>query len=280
MDDIKDGNTNSYQMKIRKIVETGKSGDFEQLTGLVAWDPARTAVIICDMWNLHWCAGTTRRVAEMAPRMNEVVRELRGLGMLIIHAPSGTMPFYAEYPGRKRALAAASDAGWSRDLVREPFVEAAEIPVDSSDWGCWCEPKCPVHFPWTRQQAQLEIMDEDGIADDLEIFALFRQHSIQNVIMMGVASNMCVIERPFGIRRLVGNGLDVVLVRDMTDSMYNPAMSPFVDHFTGNDLVVWHIEKYLCPTVTSDQIIGGQPFRFQEDSREQMAEYRDYRTLI
>ena len=32
-------------------------------------------------------------------------------------------------------------------------------------------------------------------------------------------------------------GQNVVLMRDMTDAMYNPRDEPFVNHFTGNDLV-------------------------------------------
>ena len=26
------------------------------------WDPAETALIVCDMWNLHHCLNATRRV--------------------------------------------------------------------------------------------------------------------------------------------------------------------------------------------------------------------------
>jgi hypothetical protein len=44
------------------------------------WDPRETAIVICDMWNEHWCQGATRRVADMAPRMNEVVTRARNLG--------------------------------------------------------------------------------------------------------------------------------------------------------------------------------------------------------
>jgi nicotinamidase-related amidase len=270
----------SGQMIVRKIVKADEPGLYRQIEEPAAWNPASTAVIICDMWNVHWCKGCTRRVAEMAPRMNEIMNTLREAGSLIIHAPSGTMPSYAEHPARKRALEAAASAGWSRDSVKPPFVEEAPIPVDSSDWGCCCDPSCPVYFPWTLQQEKLEIQDNDAITDDLEVFALFQQRSVENVIIMGVASNMCIIDRPFGLRRLVGNGLNVVLVRDMTDSMYNPAMSPHVDHFTGNDLVIWHIEKYLCPTVTSDQFIGGKPFRFIEDKRKKIPAFKDYENLI
>ena len=44
--------------------------------------------------------------------------------------------------------------------------------------------------------------------------------------------------------------------------MYNPARWPFVDHFRGTALFIEHLEKYVCPTVTSDQLLGGKPFRF------------------
>tara|TARA_R110002073_G_scaffold46574_1_gene127118 strand:- start:136 stop:966 length:831 start_codon:yes stop_codon:yes gene_type:complete len=67
--------------------------------------------------------------------------------------------------------------------------------------------------------------------------------------------------------------------------MYNPKMSPFVSHFTGTDLIVEHIEKWVCPTIASDQILGGKPFRFKNDSRPHVAiviaeqEYRTNETL-
>ena len=60
------------------------------------------------------------------------------------------------------------------------------------------------------------------------------------------------------------NGKNVVLVRDLTDCMYNPKCWPFVDHFTGNDLIVSHVERYVCPTITSDQLLGGKTMRSKE----------------
>jgi type 1 glutamine amidotransferase len=76
-----------------------------------------------------------------------------------------------------------------------------------------------------------------------------------------------VLGRPFGLRQMARNGKKVVLMRDMTDTMYNPARPPYVSHFTGTDLIVEHIEKWVCPTVTSDQVLGGKPFRFAGDKR-------------
>jgi hypothetical protein len=44
------------------------------------WDPAKTAIIICDMWDHHWCKGASARVAELAPHMNRVLNIARGKG--------------------------------------------------------------------------------------------------------------------------------------------------------------------------------------------------------
>ena len=49
------------------------------------------------------------------------------------------------------------------------------------------------------------------------------------------------------------------------NTMYNPQKAPYVSHFDGTRLIVEHVEKYVCPTVTSDQIAGGKEFRFKGD---------------
>lgn len=100
-----------------------------------------------------------------------------------------------------------------------------------------------------------------------EVWNILEHRGIRNVILTGVHTNMCVLGRPFGLRQMSRNGKNVVLMRDMTDTMYNPKRWPYVDHFTANDLIVSHTERYVCPTITSDQLIGGKPFQFRNDNR-------------
>jgi nicotinamidase-related amidase len=242
------------------------------------WEPKQTALIICDMWDDHWCKGASARVTEMAPAMNKVVKEAREQGVFIIHAPSTCVDFYKDTPARKRAQSAtaakapielATSERWGTawcwlDKQREP-----ELPIDDSDMGCDCKEKCKIVPPWTRQIALLDIdQDRDAITDNgQELVNLFAERKIDHVMILGVHLNMCVLGRPFGIRQLTRLGKDVVLVRDMTDTMYNAQMRPFVDHFRGSDLVVDHVEKYWCPTILSSDLIGGKPFRFAEDKR-------------
>ena len=258
------------ELNLRRMVE-GEPGTDQWKTVEVRaeWNPAQTCVVICDMWDRHWCKGATARVREMAPHMNQLVTNLRDRGVLIIHCPSDTMKFYEGTTGRKLAQSAPkaevkfSAAGWlARDSRKEP-----PLPIDDSDGGCDDSPQCRTGSPWRRQIESLEIKEGDAITDNVEAFNLMRQRGITNVIVMGVHQNMCVLGRPFAIRQMVRHGQNVVLVRDLTDSMYNSRQKPYVDHFTGNDLVTWHIEKYWCPTVTSDQIVGGNPFRFSGDTK-------------
>lgn len=257
------------ELKLRSLQETEK-GAWHQVEKTASWDPAKTAAIICDMWDRHWCKGATDRVAEMAPRMNQVIHALRERGVLIIHCPSDTMKFYQDHPGRQMAQAAPRlDI---KEIMQQCQGRAPQqepnLPIDDSDGGCDDDPPCKhPPYPWTRQIATLKIQAGDAITDNVEAFYLMRQRDITNVLIMGVHQNMCVLGRPFAIRQLVKLGQNVALIRDMTDSMYNSRRAPFVDHFTGNDLVCWHIEKYWCPTLTSDQIIGGQPFRFRADTK-------------
>ena len=70
---------------------------------ILEWEPAKTALVICDMWDQHWCKGATRRVGELAPAMNRAVKAARDRGVLIIHAPSSCLEAYKDHPARKRA---------------------------------------------------------------------------------------------------------------------------------------------------------------------------------
>jgi hypothetical protein len=68
---------------------------------------------------------------------------------------------------------------------------------------------------------------------------------------------MCVLARSFAIRQMTRWGVRCTLVRDLTDTMYNPRMAPFVPHEQGTELVIQHIERYWCPTVLSQDLLAG-----------------------
>lgn len=213
-------------------------------------DADHSAVLLCDVWDRHWSRGAAARVDVMAPRINEVVEHLRNLGVLVVHAPSETLEFYREHRARQR--------------VREvPPVDPPDVaplpepplPIDDSDGGSDTG-ETSSFAAWTRQHADIRIDDGDVISDDGgEVYSVLRAGGRRTVLVMGVHTNMCVLGRSFGIRNLVRWGLDTILVRDLTDAMYNPAMRPYVSHDRGTELVVEHIERHLCPTAVSADLL-------------------------
>src|SRR6516165_5044172 len=91
---------------LRLTLRSRTKGDGDKYTVVekkATWDPKKTALIICDMWDDHWCKSAARRVGEMAGPLNEVVKTARARGVFIIHAPSSVTDFYKDTPQRKLA---------------------------------------------------------------------------------------------------------------------------------------------------------------------------------
>lgn len=295
------------QLQLSYQQETGDgTGRFHRLERSEVWDPASTAIIVCDMWDSHHCYRAVQREKEFAPRLDSLLVEARRRGATIIHAPSDCMQAYANHPARHRAQTTPKAPElppeintWCHQI---PSEEQGEYPIDQSDGGEDDDPEEHARWeqqlrdqgrnpkaPWLRQIDLVRIDSETDFISDSgeEIWSILHDRGIDNVMLAGVHTNMCVLGRPFGLRQMARNGKNVVLVRDMTDTMYNPKARPFVSHFTGTDLIIDHIERYVCPTITSDQILTGEsaPFRFSQDTRPHIAivvaedEYETERTL-
>ncbi len=270
--------TSLFAEPLSLTLRTRSKGDGAVSERAVAWEPKQTAIIVCDMWDDHWCKSAARRVGELAGPMNEMLKAARAKGIFVIHAPSSVADFYSGTPQRKLAQAApfsktpvplAASPRWGTAWCWTDPKHEAVLPVDDSDMGCSCEgKKCEIVPPWKRQIATLELAEGDALTDDgQETWNLLSARGIDHVILCGVHLNMCVLGRPFAIRQQVYLGKHVAFIRDMTDSMYNPERPPGVDHFTGHDLIIAHVEKHWCPSFTSEAITGKKPFRFKEDTR-------------
>jgi nicotinamidase-related amidase len=225
--------------------DTWTEANFEQ-----SFAPTTTAIVITDMWDKHWCRGATERVGQIALRMEPLLEKARAAGILIIHAPSGTMDFYAGSEGRRLAQSPPHV-----DPPQTPPLHDPPLPIDDSNGGC-DTPGDTEHRAWSRETRLLSIAPGDVISDSgTEIYNVLRQHGIKDVFYMGVHANMCILNRSFGIRQLTRWGLHCILVRDLTDAMYEPSSRPFVTHVAGTELVVEYIEQYWAPTVTSTQMM-------------------------
>lgn len=268
-----------FKFQMRSIVRAGSAPTYRIQSE--NWAPESTAVILCDVWDFHHSINAVRRMDEFLPRLDRFVETSRQCGATIIHAPSDCMDSYAMHPSRSRAVAAlrkdapAESVDWCCSISQE---SNHLYPLDQSDGGedddaeehrQWREELTRLGrnpaMPWKSQNKQIRIDESCDFISDRgdEVWSILKNRQIKNVVLVGVHTNMCVLGRPFGLRQMVRQGFNTVLVRDLTDCMYNPKQWPYVDHFTGNELLVSYIEEHVCPTITSDQILGGNPFRFQ-----------------
>ncbi|MBK5294872.1 MAG: isochorismatase family protein [Acidobacteriia bacterium] len=250
----------TLSLRARRRSEPAPGGSKVRVTEqLRRWEAARTAIIICDMWDTHTCSLSAQRVAVMAPRMNQAISAARSLGVMIIHAPSDTMAFYEGTPWRQRMRNAPTAPSATPILARCPRepAESRGFPIDDTVSECddpilkkWTGP-----YPWKRQHPAIDIVGFDGVSENgQEIYNFCKQEGITNIAIMGVHTNICVLNRSFGIRQMTRLGFQVVLARDLTDAMYDPRQRPFVSHARGTELVVEHIEAKWCASILSEDL--------------------------
>ncbi|MEN6480515.1 MAG: isochorismatase [Anaerolineales bacterium] len=212
----------------------------------------RLAIIVCDVWDHHWCRGAEERLNKMVARMNEVLCAARSCGAHIIHAPSDTMAFSGDQPARQRIAGLAPTCMPVEQAHADP-----PLPIDASDGGCDV-PGCITEYVWTREHPAITVDAERDVISDvgLEVYAYLQQQAIELTLLMGVHTNMCILNRSFAIKQLVRWGVPVALLRDLTDAMYNPACAPYVSHEEGTALVIGYIEKHWCPTLPSVALLS------------------------
>lgn len=243
------GVSTNLRLNLRSRVEAFRgSGDWREVHFQEDFPVNETAILICDMWDKHWCTGASRRVDALARKMAPVLEIARARGVQIIHSPSDVMDFYKDALQRKRMIDIPA-------VIPPPGLALTDppLPIDDSAGGC----DTPDNFykAWTREHSALRIAEEDVISDrGAEVYTFLRQRGIKNLLVMGVHTNMCVLRRSFAIRQMVNWGIRCILVRDLTDAMYNPAERPFVSHDAGTELVVQHIEKYWSPSTLSTDL--------------------------
>jgi nicotinamidase-related amidase len=244
-------------------------------------------IVISDMWNMHWCRSASINVGILANQINTFIAAARDKQALIIHAPSECMEHYKDSPARKRAIEASAKAPVTPDKTAP-----ASMPIEHGPWdGCPDSLPCPAPKlptdakPWTQQIASIHIdEDKDAISDNLdEIWGLINKAGAKRsrAIMMGVHLNECVLStRDFSLKTLVKlkrhqHLEEVMLIKDLSDTMYDPRNEPLIQHYAANDIMVRFISDTFAGdvlTVGSSALLGGSDFRFPADARPSLPE--------
>jgi nicotinamidase-related amidase len=232
-------------------------------TETTSLDMNKTAVVVIDVWDRHWCVSATRGVAALVPGLNRFLRAARLLQVPVIFAPSDVVDFYQDYPQRQAVLAV------SPVPLPEPRPFDPPLPPWGVTGGCECGPDRPCSYTmaWTRQHPDLEIYPQDLIVncnDSRELVAVCRQRGLTHLVYCGVHANMCVsYTRSSSIRQGIRLGFDCLLVRDLTAAITgngfdpdrnlpDPTLTPAI----GTQRVLRHLERYFCPTIESQSFFN------------------------
>lgn len=201
-----------------------------------------------------------RKTAVLIPKMNRTLDAAGDLGIQIIFAPSETVAFYDTCHQRKKI----------KNLKTVKPLEVNAFNPPSLPWGrtggCECSPDrpCKEQAVWTHQNGDLAIKDKDLISDKMnEINTFCNLKRIKTLIFVGEASNMCVTwTRTFSVIPMIKYGYETLVVRDLVEAItgtgYDPDRRIKDPSFTperGADNTLKHIEKYICNTISADQIV-------------------------
>jgi hypothetical protein len=125
------------------------------------------------------------------------------------------------------------------------------MPIANSD----CPGGGASYAAWTRQHPAIAIHDTDVISGQgQQLYSYLASNGIDTLFYVGVHANTTLIERSYGMRQMSVWDMDCVLIRDLTDIMFDAGAPPQMPHETALQGVVEHLEKHLVSTITSQQL--------------------------
>jgi hypothetical protein len=188
-------------------------------TKKVKLDPLKTAVIVVDPWNYHWCMTWSEQAGGAVPRMNNVLRGARRLGMQVLWAPTDVASMYSGYPQRERALAFR--------YVKVPKVRTYDLPFTLPRGPCHCGPgiACVPNYGHDAMPPDIDLDAKDLIvAGTQEVYSICKSLGITHLIYLGGAVNICLTGKPEGLVPMTEAGMECMVARDLVEAWtrYDP----------------------------------------------------------
>jgi len=210
-------------------------------------ETSRTAFIIMDMWDAHWCMTCSQRAASLVPRLNAVVNVARKLGITVIWNPTDAIGAYAGTLMYQKALVPEMNA----PRVRNLSVKFTAPFAPNGHCVCGKGIQCLHHTIWTGQNPDL-LLDEEYdymAAATSQIFSILKKKKIDHVIYLGIATNVCLYTKPGAIKAIRNAGYDCVFTRDITDAItvYDPEKNYNLDIGTATSIA--DLERGGVPSI-------------------------------
>lgn len=184
---------------------------------------AETALILVDLWNVHFIESWIERAKQVTTDcVVPVLDAARQVGMTIVHAPSPSVA--AQYPQLER------------HKPPEPGAPSTWPPSDfrsrTGDYAVYRGPRSQppsIGIHWDKLAPHLSMSpaidvqeDEFVIATGQQLHELLEEQRILHLLFAGFATNWCVLGRDYGIRAMARYGYNIVLLRDATTGVEFP----------------------------------------------------------
>jgi nicotinamidase-related amidase len=210
----------TYARRISLDCQTRNAITGEVIVKSTVLETSKTAIVIVDMWNFHWCMTASERVAAMTPRMNSVVDVARKLGMTIVWNPSDVVTAYSGYPQYEKAVGV-------KQLTAPHIREDIKVKFTAPIGKCMCGHgiHCHGNYGWDAMNPDLKIDERDLISSSNdELYSILSERGVTDLIYMGVHTNMCVFGKPGAMSNMWKSGFRCMLARDLNDAMttYDP----------------------------------------------------------
>lgn len=241
------------KLNLRSRVEIANgSGVWEEVYTQERFLVNETAIVIIDMWDTHPCSGSQQRINVLAPKINSVIGRARGNGIQIIHAAMASYDA-TDFTDSQKMLEYYYPS--TLEVIQDYEALMPKFPLEA---GCDTDRDSEWDWSPTGGHPMIEVAEEDVVSGSDHkdrLYNFIQDRGIKNAIVMGVHANVCVPLNEAGIVALLNRGVNAILVRDLTDAYYDPRTPPYVSQEKGTELVVEHIEKYLCPSILSEDLL-------------------------
>ncbi len=236
-------------LNLRKHQEFFVNTPLERVEKEKTFHSSRVAVLVIGMWSGHQCKVADDKLQELSPKVDAFLKRCRSKDMKIIFGSSSLtkLPKYANL--RKNMKNIPFSTFKDKGLCFPP------IPFDDTDGGI-NERNPNFQRGEVDMNPAIEIMDCDAMTDNSkEMLNYLYYHKCELLLVVGVHTNMCVLDRPYGMKNLARYGFPMALVRDLADPMIKPDGIVVKDREDALDKIVKYVEQYFAPSIDSRDLI-------------------------
>jgi hypothetical protein len=232
-------------LSLRKHQQFFVNGPIERIEKEKTFDPRRIGILVVGMWSGHQCKIADQKLQELSPQVDTFLKKCRGKGMKVIFGSQSLVkhPKYVNLRKNMKNIAFAK--------LEDKGLSFPPIPFDDSDGGV-NERNPSFQRGEVDLNPQIEVSDTDAMTDNCkELLNYLYHHNCNLLLVVGVHTNMCVLDRPYGMKNIARYGFPMAIVRDLADPMIKPDGVVVKDREDALNKIIRYVEQYFAPSVDS-----------------------------